>query len=78
MKLVNIETGKECKAVKSDKGFKVVYSHGIAVESYTTMRTVQIIEDDSYVVWADYTVSFTGGFMFISLETGEKFIRVRG
>ena len=78
MKLVNLETGKACKALKSDKGFKVIYSHGIAIESYTTMRTVQIIEDYAYVVWADYTVSFTGGFMFISLETGEKFIVIRG
>ena len=77
MKLVNLETGKECKAVKSDKGFKVVYHHRIAVEYYTSMRNVQIIEDEVYVVWADYTVSYTGGFMFISLETGEKFILVR-
>ena len=78
MKLVNLETGKECKTVKSNKGFKVVYSHGIAIENYTTMRTVQIIEDDIYVIWADYSVSYTGGFMFISLDTGEKFILVRG
>lgn len=77
MKLVNLETGKSCQVVKSNQGFKVVYSHGIAIETYTTMRSIQIIDDTAYVIWSDYTVSFTGGFMFISLETGEKFIRAR-
>lgn len=77
MKLVNLETGKPCHAVKSNQGFKLVYSHGIAIEAYTTMRTIQIIDDGAYVIWSDYTVSYTGGFMFTSLETGEKFILVR-
>lgn len=76
MKFVNLETGKSCQLVKSNQGFKVVYSHGIAIESYTTMRSIQII-DDVYVVWSDYTVSFTGGLMYISLETDDKFIVVR-
>lgn len=78
MKFVNLETGKSCQIVKSNQGFKVVYSHGTAIESYTTMRAIQVIEGYAYVVWSDYTVAFTGGFMFISRESGEKFIVVRG
>lgn len=77
MKIVNIETGDSFRVVISNKGFKVVYSHGLGIETYFSMRAVQVIEDDTYVVWTDYTVSYTVGFMFVSLETGEKFVVVR-
>ena len=77
MKLVNLETGKFYRVAKSSQGFKVVYPHGISNETYISIRTIQIIEDDTYIVWDDYTVSYTIGLMFISIETGEKFISVR-
>lgn len=77
MKLINLETGRKCETVKSDKGFKVIYRHGTVVEKYVYMRAVQTLFDEIYVVWDDYAVTYTGGFMFISLETGEKFIVVR-
>lgn len=77
MKFVNLETGKASKFVKSNEGFKVVYSHGVGVESFTTLRAIQATLDSLYAVWADYAVFNSLYVMFISLETGEKFVTVR-
>ena len=78
MKFVNLETGKVSKFVKSNEGFKVVYPHGVGVETYTTARAIQTTLDNLYMVWSDYVVYLSNYVMFTSLETGEKFIIVRG
>ena len=78
MKFVNLETGKASKFVESNEGFKVVYPHGAGVETFTTIRAIQTTLDNLYTVWADYVVFHSRYVMFISLETGEKFIIVRG
>lgn len=77
MKFVNLETGKASKFVKSNEGFKVVYSHGVGVETFTTLRAIQTTLDNIYAVWADYVVFQSRYVMFISIETGEKFVTVR-
>jgi hypothetical protein len=77
MKFVNLETGKVRKFVKSNEGFKVVYPHGIGVETYTCLRAIQTTIDNLYAVWADYMVFQSRYVMIISLETGEKFVTVR-
>ena len=77
MKFVNLETGKASKFVKSNEGFKVVYPHGVAVDTYYTMRAVQISMDKLYTVWHDYVVFNSNYVMFTSLETGEKYVIVR-
>lgn len=78
MKFVNLETGKASKFVKSNDGFKVVYPHGVAVDTYYTMRAIQIVMDNQYTVWHDYVVFKSNYIMIISLETNEKFVVLRG
>ena len=78
MKFVNLETGKASKFVKSNEGFKVVYPHGVGVETFTTIRAIQTTIENLYTVWSDYVVFLSNYVMFISLETGEKFVIVRG
>lgn len=77
MKFVNLETGKASQFVKSNKGFKVVYPHGADVQELTTIRAIQTILEDMYIVWSDYSVYGTNYVMFTSLETNEKFLVVR-
>lgn len=78
MKFVNLETGKASKFVKSNEGFKVVYPHGVGIETFYSMRAAQISMDNLYTVWQDYVVFNSDYVMVTSLETGEKFIVVRG
>lgn len=77
MKFVNLETGKASKFVKSNEGFKVVYPHGVGVETFYTMRAAQTSMDNLYTVWQDYVVFNSNYVMVISLESGEKFVTVR-
>lgn len=77
MKFVNLETGKASKFVKSNEGFKVVYPHGVGVETFTSIRAIQTTLDNLYTVWSDYVVFLSNYVMFISLETNEKYVIVR-
>ena len=77
MKFVNLETGKASKFVKSSEGFKVVFSYGVGVETFKSIRAIQATLDALYTVWADYVVFQSHYVMFISLETSEKYVIVR-
>ena len=78
MKMINLETGKKVYYTVSNKGFNVRFKYGIKDYCTKSTRTYAIVNDDLLAIFNDYTPLPAAGFFIHNIETGEKFLVMRG